>query len=250
MDKQILTDSDINALIKASKKLKPDEIITATLETSLDKSSLGEPRTIKTVTQYVGKPAGEIINFPNTAPIVGEGIKGEAVIEAFKKGNKRKTNHQSSFSLKRTFFSALNKVISTVNDLKLNSGKIIYNCDEFGRVYINIDNKRHYLSSDKTHCITEDGYYGEIKINGDELIDLAYYDSEDAIYETGFVFFKYLYISPEAAKKGEQMIKEEEERMLQNFIEEHPVSELPHSEEPSKVIDFTSYQQNSEEPKR
>lgn len=250
MDKQILTDSDINALIGASKKLKADETVTVTLETSLDKTSLGEPRVIKTVTKYAGKPAGEIINFPGTAPIVGEGIKGEAVIDAFKGVKKRSNNHEKSFSLKKTFFSALDKVVSTVNNFKLNSGKIIYQCDEFGRVYITIDNKRHYLSSDKTHCITEDGNYGEIKINGDELVDLAYYDAEDAIYESGFVFFKYLYISPEAAKKGEQMIREEEERMLQQFMEEHPITESTYVEDPSKVIDFTSYQSNTDEPKR
>ena len=254
MDKEVITSADISTLIGASNKLKPGNIIVATLQTNIIEQKTGTPKVVKSIipeSQYETK----IIDL--VAPIQGEGIKGAAIIDAFKNAQ-ASTNKKTPFSLKKSFFTVFDKIVEKANNIKLNSGRIIYNYDEFGRVYIICDNRRMYLNKERTHCITEDGHYASIKISEDGDVELEYYDDEEAIYDLGFINFSYLYISPGNIKKSEQLINAEEERLFNRFIEESmeptinpdPEIDLP-IDTSSKIIDLEAYRQKLEEgPKR
>lgn len=259
MDKELITDADINTLINASNKLNKGETVVATLKTGILGSKVGESKVVKTIVRENLNEGRKIINIPGTVPVIGEGIKGEAIIDAFKVAKTK----QESFSLKRSFFNAVEKIVSSANSIKMNFFRVIYNSDEFGRVYIECEDKRHYLNKEKTHFITEDGNFGRIDFNKDGTVDLKYIDCEKAVYESDFINFSYLYISPEAARRGEELIIQEEERMMEEFMGENPLSaETPFLEDfrdgqelirdtSSKVIDLEAYRRSIEKgPKR
>lgn len=260
MDKEVITSADISTLIGASNKLKPGDIVVATLQTNIIGQKTGIPKILKNVVSEGHYEKTEIIDL--VVPIQGEGIKGEAIIDAFKNAQ-ASTNRKTPFSLKRSFFTAIDKIIEKANNIKLNLGKIIYSYDEFGRVYIICNDKRMYLNKARTHCITEDNHYASIKLSEDGNVELEYYDDEEAIYNPDFMNFSYLYISPGAVKKSAQLINDEEERTFNKFMEEQAMLEptIPQDtaeigcvpiDTSSKVIDFEAYRQKLEEegPKR
>jgi len=245
MDKEVLTDADIITLANASKKVMQGEMIIATLTTDITSRTSGEPRITKELTQEK--------RIPLKSTIIGEGITGVAVIDAFKKGDEV-SKRKCHFSLQRSFFQCLEKFKTIVNNSKLNSGKIIYSYDDFGRVYILADGKKLYLNKSRTKVITEDGQFADIKIYEDS-VELLYYYNEDAIYNPDFVNFDYLYISVEAAKRGERLINAEEERINRGFIadlQNMPEDlQLPMVKGPDNVIDLEEYRRAIEEgPKR
>lgn len=260
MDKEVITAADIETLINKSNKLKSGEMVIATLDTRVIKTNTGEPKIVKALTPERETNSTTIINFPGAAPIMGEGVKGEVIVDAFKNASV-KNNKKEPFSLKRTFFTAIDKVVSSVNSIKMNFMRVIYKSDEFGRVYIVCDdNKRYYLNKEKNHFITEDGHYGEIKFNKDGTVDLTDIHSEDAVNDPNFIKFSYLYISPEAARRGEALISEEEDRLVDEFIRENPLPETSFASdismesfepESGKIINLDEYREHIEEgPKR
>ncbi len=112
-----------------------------------------------------------------------------------------------------------------------------------------------YLNKTKTQVITEDGLFADIIFDENDGIELSYYDSETAISNPNFINFSYLYISPEAARQGEELILAEEERrakafqtateeeLLQEFLTEKEVTTSSNG----KVVDFLEYRKRMEE---
>lgn len=222
MEKDRITEADIETLLWASNQLEPGEVVTGYLQTSITNQHKGEPKTVKAMIIE----SSNLNSSPLMAEIDGEGIKGKAVIDAFKKA---RINGNRLFNLTRTFFS-----IGAIRTLtNLNPKEAIYSCDEFGRVYIISNAKRLYLNKTKTHCITEDGYFAEIKITEDGDLNITYYNSEDAINNPEFTNFEYMYVSHSAEKRGEALIQEEALRE-------------------DNVIDLEAYRRRTEEegPKR
>lgn len=253
MDKEVLTEADISTLIKTSKKMKPGETIIANLKTDITGKDSGEPRVTKEIIEESVTYENKVVGFPSTSPIMGEGISGIAVIDAFKKdrtGSKRRQH----FSLKRSFFSCLEKLETTINNTRLNLGRIVYKYDDFGRVYVIVNGKKLYLNKSRTKGITEDGEFADIRIYED-YIELEYYYKEDLIYEPDFVNFDYLYISVEAAKRGEQLINAEEDRLNRELISSMPGSFISDqstiTDNPNNIIDLEEYRRIMEDgPKR
>ena len=198
MEKDRITEADIETLLWASSKLEPGEVVTGFLQTSITNQHKGEPKTVKAIIIE----NSNLDDSPLMAEIDGEGIKGKAVIDAFKKD---RSNTNRLFNLTRTFFS-----IGAIRTLtNLNPEKAIYSCDEFGRVYLVYKGKRLYLNKEKTQGITEDGYFVEVKFIEDDDIDITYYNSEEAINNPEFTNFEYLYVSVSAQRRGEALIEEE-----------------------------------------
>lgn len=198
MEKDRITEADIETLLWASNQLEPGEVVTGYLQTSITNQHKGEPKTVKTMIIE----SSNLDDSPLMAEIDGEGIRGKAVIDAFKKDRSR---GEKLFNLTRTFFSL--GAIRTLT--KLNPEKAIYNCDEFGRVYVVYNGKILYLNKNKTNGITEDGYFAEIKITEDGDLDILYYNSEEAINTPEFINFEYLYVSVSAKRRGENLIQKE-----------------------------------------
>lgn len=249
MENKVISAADIDTLINASKKIKQGETVFATLETHITGKDTGQPKIIKEVVKENKATKGQIMNFPSVVPIQGEGIKGKAFIETF--GSPiLETGSKKHFSIKRTFFKALDKIMSEANRFKLNFVHPIYEYDEFGRVYIVCEDKRHYLNKDRTCYITEDGIYGEIIFNKDGTVDLTYIDNAEAIHEPKFISFNYLYISPAAAKRGKQLINAEEERITYEFTENNNFSNENIIMQ-GNIIDLEAYRTSiEEEPRR
>ena len=255
MDKEIVTSADISTLISASKKLKPGEIVVATIQTEITKLEDGETKIAKNIIKENDGTRSKIINLPNAVPIVGEGIRGAAIIEAFNKSKKK----ESTFSLKREFFSVIEKIISSANFIKMNFMEVIYESDEYGRGYIVCNDTRFYLNKEKTHFITSNGNFGEIQFEADGTVDLSYIDSEEAIYDPNFMNFSYIYISPAASIRGKELIAEEEARMTEELFGQSTYQTSSPFEEPGtftpsssqKIIDLEVYRRSKEEgPKR
>ncbi len=255
MDKEVVTSADISTLISVSKRLKPGEIVVATLQTEITKLEDGETKIVKNIIKENDGTRSKIINLPSAVPIIGEGIRGAAIIEAFKKSKKK----ESSFSLKREFFSVIEEIISRANIIKMNFMRAIYKNDEYGRVYIVCNDTRFYLNKEKTHFITSNGNFGEIQFNEDGMVDLSYIDNEDAIYDPNFMNFRYIYVSPEASRRGEESIAQEETQITEELFGQSSYQTSLLFEEsdeftPSssqKIIDLEAYRKSKEEgPKR
>ena len=256
MDKEVVTSADISTLISASEKLKPGEIVVATLQTETTRLNYGETKTVKTIIKENKGTGSKIINLPNAVPIIGEGIRGAAIIEAF---NKKPRGEKRAYSLKREFFSVIEEIISCANIIKMNFMRAIYKNDEYGRVYIVCNDTRFYLNKEKTHFITSDGNFGEIQFNEDGMVDLSYIDSEDAIYDPNFMNFRYIYVSPEASRRGEESIAQEEAQIAEELFRQSSYQVNSLFEEASmftpsssqKIIDLEAYRRSKEEgPKR
>lgn len=256
MDKEVVTSADISTLISASKRLKPGEIVLATLQTETTKLNYGETKIVKNIIKENAGIKSKIINLPSAVPIIGEGIRGAAIIEAFNKKPKEKA---SAFSLKREFFSVIEEIISRANIIKMNFMRAIYKNDEYGRVYIVCNDTRFYLNKEKTHFITSNGNFGEIQFNEDGMVDLSYIDNEDAIYDPNFMNFRYIYVSPEASRRGEESIAQEETQITEEIFGQSSYQTSSLFEEsdeftPSsskKIIDLEVYRRSKEEgPKR
>ena len=222
MEKDRITEADIETLLWASNQLEPGEVVTGYLQTSITNQHKGEPKTVKTMIIE----SSNLDDSPLMAEIDGEGIKGKAIIDAFKKA---RSNEKRLFNLARTFFSL--DAIKTLTNL--NPEKAIYSCDEFGRIYLICNGKRIYLNKEKTYGITEDGYFAEIKFIEDDNIEITYYNSEYEINNPEFTNFEYMYVSHSAEKRGEALIQEEALRE-------------------DNVIDLEAYRRRTEEegPKR
>lgn len=259
--KEAITKEDIEKLKKYSGALKAGDTILATLKVGIARYNSGEVKTFKTIVKENRDTECEILNIPGITPIIGEGIKGEAIIEAFKEdqGTPKRRKH---FSLKRSFFQTINTIISTANTYRLNLFSNIYSSDEFGRVYIVLDDKRHYLNKERTHFITEDGVFGEITFYTDGTVDTTYINSDIAVSHPNFTSFSYLFISPEDERKGTKLINKKEDQMFNEFMGDAflPTEELDFefSEEGKfepnssrKIIDIDEYRRGTEEgPKR
>jgi len=250
MNKEILTATDIETLKSTSKRLKPGETIIASLNTTTIKTNTGMPQIVKDLAIEKNKES-KVLDFPS-AEIRGEGIKGCAAIDAFKKA-KDSSSKSKPFSLKRTFFQLMNQIESRINESKLNQKLAMYHYDEFGRVYFIGDNKRFYINQAKTHCISEDGLFADLSFDAEGYPLLAYYDSEDAMYDPNLLNFNYMYISKEAAKEGRNLINAEEEAKAAEFRATLEESRFPKEiSAPDKIIDFEAYRRSTEEegPKR
>lgn len=222
MEKDIMTEADIETLLWASNQLEPGEVVTGYLQTNITNQHKGEPKTVKAMIIE----SSNLDDSPLMYNINGEGIKGKAVIEAFKKA---RSKGNKLFNLVRTFFS-----IGAIRTLtNLNPKEAIYSCDEFGRVYLVYNGKRLYLNKNKTYGITEDGYFAEIKITEDGDLDIIYYSNECAVDTLEFTNFEYLYVSVSAERRGEALIREEALRE-------------------NNIIDLEAYRRRTEEegPKR
>lgn len=262
MDKNVLTSADIETLKSAVNKLKPGEVVTGSLVSRTINTKTGEPKIKKSVELDYPNDDHQIIDF-SVAPILGEGIKGSAIIDAFKKAEAN-TSKKKPFSLKRTFFQIVSKIEEEINNQILNMGRVIYEYDEFGRVYFIAKDKKHYINKAKTQCITEDGYFANILLLDKEgNVELEYYPSNTAIYDENFINFDYMYISLAAAKEGKELINAEEKRKFYESLEEIPATTEELIEKyfngpsetvakPTKVVDFEAYRRKMEEegPKR
>lgn len=258
MDKDRITTADIDMLLKASRELKPGEMVIGSLQSSIKTSSSGEPKVVKAFISNK-KTNGQIIDFPAVSSLIGEGIKGEAIIDAFKNAQVH-TERKPAFILERTFFKIKEETEIKRNMDTLNRTINIYKYDEFGRVYIISDDKRIYLDKTKKHGITEDGYFVDLIIKDDGGVDVTYYNSEEAVYKKEFIDFDYLYVSMESARRGEEIIAAEEERISNQFISENPLPETAFTSDTSmdsfepergKIINLNEYRENIEEgPKR
>lgn len=239
MDKSVLTSGDIEILKNESRKLQKGEVVIATLSSRIIYKD-GEPQIVKAIN--IEDENNEILNFPGVSPLIGDGIKGLAVIEAFKKA-KKETHQKEPFSLKR-FFS---KMETVVNNVKLNTGRIIYKYDEFGRVYIIVDDKKIFLNKERTKGITEDGHFADVILHEDS-IELNYYYDEDVPYEPDLVNFSYLYISRDYEEKARDLITEEEEKEYNSFPSDLNIDYFTEEDRSSsKVIDLAMYRENLED---
>lgn len=259
--KEAITKEDIEKLKKYSGTLKAGDTILASLKIGIARYNSGEVETFKTIVKENSNTECKIINLPGITPIIGEGIKGEAIIEAFK-GDQGTSRRRKHFSLKRNFFQTINTIISTANTYRLNLFNNIYSSDEFGRVYIVLDDKRHYLNKERTHFITEDGVFGKITFYMDGNVSTTYINSKIAVSHPNFTSFSYLYISPEDARKGTKLINRKKDQMFNEFMGDAflPTEELDFefSEEgkfepnnSGRIIDLDEYRRGTEEgPKR
>ena len=91
------------------------------------------------------------------------------------------------------------------------------------------------------------------------MVDLSYIDNEDAIYDPNFMNFRYIYVSPEASRRGEESIAQEETQITEELFGQSSYQTSLLFEEsdeftPSssqKIIDLEVYRRSKEEvPKR
>lgn len=241
MEKDIITGADIAMLKAASNKLNLGESVEARIVNKIIDTNTGTPKVVKSI-DIDSQNEPEILDFP-TAEVIGEGIKGKANIEAIK-SSQVNTGLKQPFNLKKSFFSALDRIEKVINNRILNLGRIIYYYDELGRVYFKSnENEIFYINSTRTACINKDGDYAELVPNGSGY-NIIYKPEEKPTY------FEYLYISRQAAQEGKMLTEAEEESELAQFTSEDFYNSLFQDKKTptsSKIVDLAEYRRKMEE---
>lgn len=245
MDKEILTSTDINALLSASKKLSPGETaIGSVTKTEISKTT-GE---LKTITAFRTTDEKESVNMTGyTQDRTGEKheLTGSINYDSVKRS---RSNHRPTFRLRETFFRSFKKIEKEVKMRLLNAGDTIYYCDEDGRVYLEtINGVKIYVNAKRNAGVDEYGKYYAFE-NTDSGLDLISMPEIDTTY------FDYLYLTEEDKEEARiQEEKREEEKVKEFFTPINPYQYLfdePDSKldfKSQKVVDFEEYKRQMEE---
>lgn len=207
MDKDIITQEELQQLVYSSRNIRLGETVTGTIvEKEIYSNNYG-------------------VTFPK-----------------FERDDKPKPK---GINLRRDFFKFLNDFEKKLNYRLLNSGRdgVIYHYDSLGRVYFKSTmGQIYYINSSKTGCINEYGEYFDLRStpNGVEIIP-------NPTLDFGTFPFLFITIEAErlAKAKTEKTTEREVEPFSNNPFSEL-FNDEP-SEPENKVIDFTAYREKHSE---
>ncbi len=194
MEKYYIPNADINELIKMSTKLESgkefranldldpqDKVIATYITKVVDNTPLID---VNKVRLRRAEFNGTISGFGTTS-----NFQGQIYVDSFK--------DKKHFQLKRNIVQFLNNIARNYHLHQFNQGKVIYEADNLGRVYIyGEQNKKYYLSSSLKLCRDELGRtYELIRVDGSIYIEeLPDYNG----------YFDYYYLTINDAKNAQK----------------------------------------------
>lgn len=244
-DKKYITSADINELLRASKKLSLDETKKGSIVKTIIRKTSGEP---KIITAFIITDEVEQVNMTGyTQDKAGTKYELTGSIN-YDSITKARSNHSPVFRLRETFFNSFEKIKKDVKMKLLNSGEIIYYCDEDGKVYFkDLNGDKLYVNESRTGGVDEYGYF------------YAFEKTDSGIYliartEVDTTYFDYLYLTKKAKEEAIRQEELKEEEIVKDYFRPISHSQNLFSKSDSKldfrkqkVIDFEEYKERIEE---